>query len=90
MKQLSPTYVEDADRGVYSHRFPNFENPDEEAWLVGGASNNVGCVILRELDFSKNEELMKLSQQIDPMQNSPFTYYPSTKVGERFPNADSN
>lgn len=87
MKQLSPTYVEDVDRGVYSHRFPNFENPEEEAWLVGGASN-VGCVILRELDFS-NEELMDMSMQIDPMQDSPFTYYPLTKVGERFPIADS-
>jgi sugar (pentulose or hexulose) kinase len=86
MKQLSPTYVEDADRGVYSHRFPNFENPEEEAWLVGGASN-VGCVILRELEFS-TEELTELSQQIDPMQDSPLTYYPLTKVGERFPVAD--
>ena len=48
MKQLSQTYVEDADRGVYSHRFPNFDNPDAEAWLVGGASN-VGCAILRKV-----------------------------------------
>ena len=33
MKQLSQTYVEDADRGVYSHRFPNFENPNDETWV---------------------------------------------------------
>jgi len=87
MKQLSEVYVEDADRGVYSHRFPNFQNPDEESWLVGGASN-VGCAILRELDFS-NEELKTLSAEIDPEIDSPLEYYPLTKVGERFPVADS-
>lgn len=87
MKQLSQTYVEDADRGVYSHRFPNFQNPNEEAWLVGGASN-VGCAILRQLEFS-NEELVALSALTDPMKDSPLTYYPLTKVGERFPVADS-
>ena len=88
MKQLSQTYVEDADRGVYSHRFPNFENPNDEAWLVGGASN-VGCAILRKLEFS-NDELADLSTQIDPSTDSPLNYYPLTKVGERFPVADSN
>jgi sugar (pentulose or hexulose) kinase len=88
MKQLSQTYVEDADRGVYSHRFPNFENPNEEAWLVGGASN-VGCAVLRKLEFS-TDELASLSSQIDPETDSPLVYYPLTKVGERFPVADGN
>ena len=90
MKQLSPTYVEDADRGVYSHRFPTFSNDDEnnEAWLVGGASN-VGCAVFRQLGFS-NEELKELSQEIDPSTDSELSYYPLTKTGERFPVADSN
>ena len=47
MKQLSKTYVEDASRGVYSHRFPRFARDDvesEEAWLVGGAKRNQ-CLI---------------------------------------------
>lgn len=88
MKQLSQQYVEDATRGVYSHRFPNFDDPEAEAWLVGGASN-VGCVILRELEFS-NEELVQLSSKIDPMTDSPLEYYPLTKPGERFPVADAN
>ncbi len=87
IKQLSQTYVEDADRGVYSHRFPNFVNPEEETWLVGGASN-VGCAILRQLEFS-NEELVDCSLQIDPAIDSPLKYYPLTQVGERFPIADS-
>jgi sugar (pentulose or hexulose) kinase len=59
IKQLSASYVEDADKGVYSHRCPSvFGHRDDtdEAWLVGGASN-VGCAVLRQLDFS-NEELV--------------------------------
>jgi D-ribulokinase len=86
MKQLSEVYVEDADRGVYSHRFPNFQNPDDEAWLVGGASN-VGCAILRQLGFS-NDELKEISARIDPATDSPLNYYPLTRIGERFPIAD--
>lgn len=88
MKQLSQTYVEDADRGVYSHRFPIFSDGKEQAWLVGGASN-VGCAVLRKLEFS-NDELDQLSKEIDPMTDSPLSYYPLTKKGERFPVADSN
>jgi xylulokinase len=88
MKQLSQTYVEDADRGVYSHRFPTFSNEKEQAWLVGGASN-VGCAVLRKLEFG-NDELDQLSKEIDPMTDSPLSYYPLTKKGERFPVADGN
>ncbi|KAL7432204.1 hypothetical protein ACHAXH_004945 [Discostella pseudostelligera] len=89
IKQLSKTFVEDASRGVYSHRFPMFGNEkvEEEAWLIGGASN-VGCAILRQDGFS-NEELRTLSEEIDPNSDSSYTYYPLTKRGERFPVADS-
>lgn len=100
MKQLSRTFVEDATRGVYSHRFPRFGGDDksddgeeseeekEEAWLVGGASN-VGCAVLRQEEFS-NSELVELSSDIDPATDSPLSYYPLTRVGERFPTADSD
>ena len=93
MKQLSKTFVEDASRGVYSHRFPRFGNnsgenqQDEEAWLIGGASN-VGCAILRQEDFS-DDELVSLSTEIDPTSDSTLSYYPLMKKGERFPVADS-
>ena len=99
IKQLSKTFVEDADRGVYSHRFPlhevkelnrttdNVAKHPHSAWLIGGASN-VGCRILRHEGFS-NEELKELSKEINPSVSSPFNYYPLTKRGERFPVADS-
>mmetsp|Transcript_1113 Transcript_1113/g.1425 ORF Transcript_1113/g.1425 Transcript_1113/m.1425 type:complete len:371 (-) Transcript_1113:52-1164(-) len=87
IKQLSRNYIEDAERGVYSHRFPNFSEPNSESWLVGGASN-VGCAILRKLQFS-NEELDQLSAEIDPRTDSALCYYPLIKIGERFPVADA-
>ena len=99
IKQLSESYVEDADRGVYSHRYPSVlvgndssqteeQQPQQpEAWLVGGASNS-GCAVLRAQDFS-NEELVELSRKLDPNKDSPLQYYPLTQKGERFPVADS-
>ncbi|KAL3810921.1 hypothetical protein ACHAXA_008771 [Cyclostephanos tholiformis] len=105
IKMLSRTFVEDASRGVYSHRFPRFggrgdrrrggggeegreeeEEEEEEAWLIGGASN-VGCAVLRSEGYT-DEELMRLSAEIDPTTDSPLSYYPLTKRGERFPVAD--
>lgn len=88
IKQLSRSYVEDASLGVYSHRFPTLNHCSEDAWLVGGASN-VGCAILRKLKFS-NDELASLSAKIDPLDDSPLSYYPLVKPGERFPVADAN
>ena len=64
IKMLSGTFVEDATRGVYSHKIPIFDSKssdrtdedkeEQEAWLVGGA-NNVGCAILRQEGFTKEE-----------------------------------
>ena len=106
IKFLSKTYVEDSSLGVYSHRFPSRDvfdtasgdsvdddSTNQEAWLVGGASN-VGCAVFRALDFS-DEELKKRSKDIDPSTDSEayarYKYYPllPNKVGERFPVADS-
>ena len=108
IKFLSKTYVEDSTLGVYSHRFPTREvfatttsdaqdgegSDNEEAWLVGGASN-VGCAVFRALDFT-DEELKNRSKDIDPNTDSEaylrYKYYPllPNKVGERFPFADAN
>jgi len=76
VKLLSERAVADSARGIYSHRLGN-------QWLVGGASN-VGCAVLRQLEFS-NEELDILSAKIDPATDAPLRYYPLCKPGERFP-----
>lgn len=75
LKLLSDRRVEDARYGIYSHRLGN-------QWLVGGASNTGGAVLKQ---FFSAEELVRLSQAIDPQQESPLHYYPLLKPGERFP-----
>ena len=78
IKLLSNTRIEDSRFGVYSHRL-------DDKWLVGGASNT-GGVVLRQL-FT-DDQLEKLSEQINPSQISTLDYYPLPKAGERFPVAD--
>ncbi|XP_056160941.1 D-ribulose kinase isoform X3 [Syzygium oleosum] len=80
IKLLSTRRIEDARYGVYSHRL-------DDKWLVGGASNTGGAV-LRQI-FT-DEQLEKLSEQIDPSEASPLDYYPLQTAGERFPVADPN
>lgn len=80
IKLLSTRRVDDARYGVYSHRL-------DDKWLVGGASNTGGA-ILRQL-FS-DEQLERLSQEINPTVASPLDYYPLQSSGERFPVADPN
>ena len=75
LKLLSQTRVEAAAYGIYSHRLGNL-------WLVGGASNTGGAVLQQ---FFSAEELITLSQRIDPHQESPLDYYPLLQPGERFP-----
>jgi hypothetical protein len=82
IKLLSTTPVDDAARGVYSHRLG-------DAWLVGGASN-LGCAVLRQEGFGV-PELEALSAQINPRAGPPAgteAFYPLCKPGERFPVAD--
>lgn len=76
IKLLSTVCVEDAERGIYSHRLGDL-------WLVGGASNT-GCAVLRQQGFT-DDDLNRLSNLVDPSTDSGLTYYPLTTVGERFP-----
>ncbi|MBE9099218.1 FGGY-family carbohydrate kinase [Vacuolonema iberomarrocanum] len=75
LKLLSNVRVDEARYGLYSHRLGKL-------WLVGGASNTGGAVLRQFFDAA---ELEHLSQRIDPQKISPFTYYPLTRPGERFP-----
>ena len=79
LKQLSPKHIAAPEYGVYSHRYGDL-------WLVGGASN-AGGVVLRH--YFNDEQLATLSEQINPLQDSPLDYYPLSKPGERFPINDA-
>ncbi|WP_199247592.1 FGGY-family carbohydrate kinase [[Phormidium] sp. ETS-05] len=75
LKLLSTVRIDDAEKGIYSHRLGDL-------WLAGGASNTGGAVLRQ---FFTNEELAALSRRINPLQESPLYYYPLVKPGERFP-----
>ena len=45
--------------------------------------------MLRQLNFS-TEELVDLSEKINPNEDINLDYYPLTKIGERFPVNDPN
>lgn len=65
--------------GIYSHRL------DQQRWLAGGASNSGGAVL--KANFSIGE-LLSLSEQIKPDQDTGLKYYPLPSKGERFPFPD--
>lgn len=75
LKLLSQSPAQDSRNGIYSHRLGSL-------WLVGGASNTGGGVLRH---YFTDEELVRLSQQIDPDRPSGLDYYPLLQPGERFP-----
>jgi len=75
LKLLSRDRVDDARYGIYSHRLGDL-------WLTGGASNTGGAVLKA---YFNDEELAKLSREIDPETESLLDYYPLLKKGDRFP-----
>lgn len=75
VKLLSNRRIDDASRGLYSHKLG-------QAWLVGGASNTGGGVLM---DHFTLQELAEFGAQIDPSKSSGLHYYPLSRPGERFP-----
>jgi len=75
IKVISEKPVFDANHGVYSHRLGN-------SWLVGGASNSGGSVLLQHFT---QEQLGALSKRIEAGHASGLDYYPLPNKGERFP-----
>jgi len=75
VKVMSNARIDDPAMGLYAHRLG-------EGWLVGGASNTGGGVLRH---YFTVDELVALSDRIDPHTHSPLDYYPLLKPGERFP-----
>ena len=80
VKLFSDKPIFNLDYGIYSHRLNGH-------WLVGGASNSGGAVLLQH--FSK-EQLDTMTAQLKPEQATGLDYYPLPGTGERFPDNDSN
>lgn len=75
IKLLSLQRIDDQSRGLYSHRLG-------DRWLVGGASNSGGGVLL---DHFQPAQLEALSRRIDAETDTGLDYYPLSRAGERFP-----
>ena len=79
IKILSKQPIFAPEYGIYSHKLNN-------QWLVGGASNAGGAVLL---NFFTVEKLIELLPKIDVTKPTGVNYYPILGKGERFPIADS-
>jgi len=75
IKLLSKQRIDDPNSGLYSHRMG-------ELWLIGGASNTGGAVL--KVHFN-DEDLERLSADINPATPLGLNYYPLLQAGERFP-----
>lgn len=75
LKILNDRNIQDLDSGVYSHKLGDL-------WLTGGASN-AGAAILRQ--YFSDEQIAKLSTEIDVKHPTGLDFYPLTTQGERFP-----
>jgi len=75
LKLLSDKPVFSAEHGVYSHRLGRH-------WLVGGASNSGGAVLLQ---YYKVEQMREMTPMIDTENFTGLDYYPLPDIGERFP-----
>lgn len=80
IKLFSDTPLFSSEYGIYSHRLNGH-------WLVGGASNSGGSVLLQH--FTK-EQLDTMTSQLEPEQPTGLNYYPLPGIGERFPVNDNN
>ena len=75
LKLFSAKPVFSAAYGIYSHRLL-------DRWLVGGASNSGGRVLLQ---YFTPEQLDAMTPQLRPEHPLNLNYYPLPATGERFP-----
>lgn len=80
LKILSDKPVFAPEYGVYSHRLG-------DRWLVGGASNSGGAVLLK---YFSREQLKSMTLKLSHTPLGKTDYYPLLQAGERFPHADPN
>ncbi|VAW52294.1 Carbohydrate kinase, FGGY family [hydrothermal vent metagenome] len=80
IKVFSDKPIFNPEYGIYSHRLNNH-------WLVGGASNSGGAVLLQHFTAAQLDEM---TAQLNPEQTTDLDYYPLPATGERFPENNSN
>ena len=71
-----------ADEPVFEPNYGVYSQPINDKWLVGGASNTGGAVLLKFFDQEKIDEM---TPQLKPAVYTNLDYYPLFSKGERFP-----
>jgi sugar (pentulose or hexulose) kinase len=79
IKLFSDKPIFDPEYGIYSHRL-------NDHWLVGGASNSGGAVLMQHFSQSQLDEM---TPKLRPEQTTGLYYYPLPATGERFPVNDA-
>ncbi len=79
IKLFSDKPLFNPEYGIYSHRL-------NKHWLVGGASNSGGSVLLQHFTQTQLDNMTTL---LKPEQSTGLNYYPLPVTGERFPVNDS-
>lgn len=80
IKLFSDKPLFNPEYGIYSHRLNNH-------WLVGGASNSGGNVLLQ---YFTQSQLDAMTPHLNPEKSTGLNYYPLPTAGERFPVNDVN
>ncbi|MDG4812802.1 FGGY-family carbohydrate kinase [Hydrogenovibrio sp. 3SP14C1] len=75
-----------SDRPVFAPRYGIYSHHLKGQWLIGGASNAGGAVLLSHFSL---DTLIKLLPQINIDTPTDLHYYPLLSSGERFPIADA-
>ena len=78
IKLFSDKPIFNPEYGIYSHRL-------NDHWLVGGASNSGGAVLLQHFTPIQLNEMMP---DLKPEKPTGLDYYPLPATGERFPDND--
>ncbi|MCI0505662.1 MAG: FGGY-family carbohydrate kinase [Gammaproteobacteria bacterium] len=71
-----------AKEPVFDPRYGVYSQPINGQWLVGGASNTGGAVLLK---YFTQEQLDEMTSQLKPAVSTDLEYYPLFSDGERFP-----
>ncbi len=80
IKLFSDKPLFNPEYGIYSHHL-------NRRWLVGGASNSGGAVLLK---YFSRQQIDEMTPQLQPDQPTGLHYYPLPATGERFPFNDSS
>lgn len=71
-----------ADAPIFEPQYGVYSQPIDGKWLVGGASNTGGGVLMK---FFSQEQIDAMTPELKPAFNTNLDYYPLMSTGERFP-----